>query len=184
METYKRVIGEATGWLVFLSLLMLLALLVPPTVFDAESKDFLLLIGAVGIWRYSMGGLHFLRGMLFLYLVYPHYRRKVRKLGDAADPSHVYLMVTSFRIDALTTSMVYRSVIEEAIACGYPTTVVCSIVEMSDEVLIKQQCRSSTRRTTSSSTSCVSPAPASATAWPMASVPSPATCRMNTRWSR
>lgn len=139
MDTYKRVIGEATGWLVFLSLLMLLALLVPPTVFDANSKDFLLLIGAVGIWRYSMGGLHFLRGMLFLYVVYPHYRRKVRKLGEAADPSHVFLMVTSFRIDALTTSMVYRSVIEEAIHCGYPTTVVCSIVEMSDEVLIKQQ---------------------------------------------
>ncbi|PZP87429.1 MAG: glycosyl transferase, partial [Stenotrophomonas maltophilia] len=86
------------NWVVAAGVL-LLALLVPPTVFDANSKDFLLLIGAVGIWRYSMGGLHFLRGMLFLYLVYPHYRRKVRKLGDAADPSHVYLMVTSFRID-------------------------------------------------------------------------------------
>eukprot|EP01031_Cornospumella_fuschlensis_P017145 gene17145-20965_t len=59
----------------------------------------LLLIGLVGIWRYSMGGLHFIRGMLFLYVVYPHYRRKVRKLGKAADPSHVFLLVTSFRID-------------------------------------------------------------------------------------
>uniref|UniRef100_A0A1I7YF33 Glycosyltransferase family 2 protein n=1 Tax=Steinernema glaseri TaxID=37863 RepID=A0A1I7YF33_9BILA len=75
--------------------------------------------------------------MLFLYIVYPMLRRKVRKLGSAADPSHVYLMVTSFRIDALTTAQVYSSVIREAIDCGYPTTVVCSLVEMSDELLVK-----------------------------------------------
>lgn len=78
METYKRGLAEATGWLVFLSLLMVLALAVPKTVFDADSKDFILLIGAVGIWRYSMGGVHFLRGMLFLHVVYPsrHQDRK------------------------------------------------------------------------------------------------------------
>jgi mannuronan synthase len=72
-----------------------------------------------------------------LYVVYPHLRRKVRKLGKAADPSHVFLMVTSFRIDALTTAQVYSSVIREAIECGLPTTVVCSLVEMSDELLVK-----------------------------------------------
>src|SRR5690606_3608175 len=43
-----------------------------------------------------------------------------------------------FRIEALTTAMVYRSVIREAIACGYPCTVVCSIVELSDELLIRR----------------------------------------------
>ena len=38
METYKRGLAEATGWLVFLSLLMVLALAVPKTVFDADSR--------------------------------------------------------------------------------------------------------------------------------------------------
>ena len=126
MDKLKNGLNEASGWLLYLSLLMLLALALPRTVFDPESRDFLLLIGIVGIWRYSMGAMHFVRGCLFLYLVYPWYRRKVLKLGKAADPSHVFLMVTSFRIDALTTAMVYRSVIREAIDCGYPTTVVCS----------------------------------------------------------
>ncbi len=114
-----------------------LALMLPASTFDSESKDFIFLIGAVGIWRYSMGATHFVRGMIFLYIVYPHLRRKVRKLGKAADPSHVFLMVTSFRIDALTTAQVYSSVIREAIDCELPTTVVCSIVEMSDELLVK-----------------------------------------------
>src|SRR5690606_23488524 len=66
-----------------------------------------------------------------------YYRRKVTRLGSSADPSHGFLLVTSFRIEALTTAQVYRSVIEEAIGCGYPTTVVCSIVELADELLIK-----------------------------------------------
>lgn len=139
MHTLKSGLNEAAGWLFYLILLMLLALALPRTIFDPESRDFIFLIGIVGIWRYSMGAMHYLRGMLFLYAVYPYYRRKLRRMGAAADPSQVFLLVTSFRIDALTTSMVYRSVIQEAIACGYPTTVVCSIVELSDELLIKNQ---------------------------------------------
>ena len=137
MSKLKHVLLQSAGWLFFLSLLMGLALLLPASTFDSESKNFIFLIGAVGIWRYSMGATHFFRGMLFLYVVYPHLRRKVRKLGKAADPSHVFLMVTSFRIDALTTAQVYSSVIREAIDCELPTTVVCSIVEMSDELLVK-----------------------------------------------
>lgn len=138
MDKLKNGLNQASGWMLYLGLLMLLALALPRAVFDPESRDFLLLIGIVGIWRYSMGAMHFVRGCLFLYLVYPWYRRQVKKLGRDADPSHVFLLVTSFRIEALTTAMVYRSVIREAIACGYPCTVVCSIVELSDELLIRR----------------------------------------------
>ncbi|WP_213875213.1 glycosyltransferase family 2 protein [Pseudomonas sp. dw_358] len=128
---------QAAGWLFYLSVLMAMAVALPSSLFDSQSKDFIFLIGAVGIWRYSMGFTHFVRGMLFLYLVYPRLRRKVRKMGAETDPSEVFLMVTSFRIDALTTAQVYGSVIREAIECGFPTTVVCSLVEMSDELLVK-----------------------------------------------
>uniref|UniRef100_UPI0030DD26DA mannuronan synthase n=2 Tax=Pseudomonas sp. EA_35y_Pfl2_R5 TaxID=3088690 RepID=UPI0030DD26DA len=137
LHTLRSGLNQAAGWLFYLSLLMLLALALPRSVFDPDSRDYLLLIGIVGVWRYSMGAVHFVRGMLFLYVVFPFYRRQVAKLGKAADPSQVFLLVTSFRIDALTTAQVYRSVIREAIDCGYPATVVCSIVELSDELLVK-----------------------------------------------
>ncbi|OZG74315.1 glycosyl transferase [Hahella sp. CCB-MM4] len=136
-STFLRGLRNASGWLLYLSALGGLALLVPEEVFVPESKHFLLLIGAVGIWRYGVGLTHFVRGMIFLYLVYPYYRRKAARLGDTVIPSHVYLMVTSFRIDSRTTAMVYDSVIKEAIRTGWPTTVVCSIVEVSDEMLIR-----------------------------------------------
>lgn len=137
MEDTRGRLRNAAGWLFYLSALGGMALLLPHSVFDPQSTDFLLLLGAVGIWRYSVGITHYVRGMIFLYLVFPYYRRKARKQGADADPSHVFLMVTSFRIDALTTAEVYRSVIEEAINCDYPCTVVCSIVELSDELLVK-----------------------------------------------
>ncbi|WP_339544780.1 glycosyltransferase family 2 protein [Pseudomonas sp. RA_35y_Pfl2_P32] len=137
MDVFQSRLRTAAGWLLLVITLMGMALLLPRSTFDPESVDFILLLGVIGIWRYSMGAVHFVRGMIFLYLVFPWYRRKVRQLGAQAAPSHVFLLVTSFRIEALTTAQVYHSVIREAIACGYPTTVVCSIVERSDELLIE-----------------------------------------------
>lgn len=133
----KELFSHTTGWLLYLSALMGLALLLPESTFTPGTKTFLFMVGIIGLWRYSMGVIHFIRGMVFLYLVFPLYRRKARKLGEAAMPSHVYLMVTSFRIDAKTTGMVYQSIIREAIDCGLPTTVVASIVEKSDELLMQ-----------------------------------------------
>jgi len=137
MDVFQSRLRTAAGWLLLVITLMGMALLLPRSTFDPESTDFILLLGVIGIWRYSMGAVHFVRGMIFLYLVFPWYRRKVRQLGAAAAPSHVFLLVTSFRIEALTTAQVYQSVLREAIASGYPTTVVCSIVERSDELLIE-----------------------------------------------
>jgi glycosyltransferase Alg8 len=125
-----------TGWLLLGCLLCSLALLVPPEVFSAGHPEFLLVVGGIGLWRYGVGLMHYLRGLFFCYVVFPRHRKQAAAAVLAQPPSHIYLMVTSFRIDAMTTAMVYRSVISEAIHCGYPATVVASIVELSDESLI------------------------------------------------
>lgn len=130
-------LNYAAGWLLFLTFLGCLALAVPTEVFVPGSERFILLIGLIGIWRYGIGLVHFARGMLFLHWVFPRVKRKVQRLGDSLDPSHVYLMVTSFRIDAKSTAEVYDSIIREAINCNWPVTVVCSIVEYSDEVIMR-----------------------------------------------
>lgn len=124
------------GWILWISFVGLLALAVPSGVFVADHPNFIFIIGALGIWRYSVGIMHYVRGMIFMYLVFPGQRRRALKAIEAIPPSHIYLMVTSFRIDSLTTAKVYSAIIREAIECGYPTTVVASIVEMSDEILI------------------------------------------------
>lgn len=108
----------------------------PTSVFDSEHHDFLFIIGAIGIWRYSIGFIHFIRGWIFLFIVFPRQRKKAAQAIEQSPPSHIYLMVTSFRIDALTTAKVYKSIIEEAIDSKYSTTVVASIVEQSDEQIM------------------------------------------------
>ena len=134
-------VSRTGGWLLFLSVLGALAISLPTTYTVRGGAHFLLVIGVIGIWRYSVGFTHFLRAMYFLKWAFPGIRRRAQALGDDAAPSHVYLMVTSFRIDAGTTAMVYDSIIREAVECGWPTTVVASVVELSDEMLMRTMWR-------------------------------------------
>src|SRR3546814_26616 len=127
---------DFAGWLMYATALVWIALLLPADAFQPGSANYVLAIGALGVWRYSLRVIHFVRGMLFLHREYPRLRREVEALGEAAAPSHVYLMVTSFRIDALTTAEVYRATIEEGMRCGWPCTVIASIVAMSDERIV------------------------------------------------
>lgn len=128
---------DLLGWSVYIAVLGLLAAWLPYTHFVPSHAEFILIIGAVGMWRYSLGIYHFLRAMYFIHIAYPKARRKVRALGESAMPGHVYLLVTSFRIESETTARVYRAAFEEARDCGLPTTVVASIVELADESLIR-----------------------------------------------
>jgi glycosyltransferase Alg8 len=128
---------EWFGWSLLAAALAGLAQLLPPTLFEPGSADFLLLIGFVALWRYSLGLLHFVRAMLFLHWVFPSARAAAMHLGPGGRPSHAYFLVTTFRIDPQVTAAVYRSVIAEARRCGSPATVVASIVEARDEQLIR-----------------------------------------------
>src|SRR5690606_41910918 len=112
MDNFQGSLRNCAGWLFYISVLGGMALLLPRSIFDPESADFLLLLGAVGIWRYSMGAIHYVRGLIFLYLVYPHQRRRARKLGAAADPPPANLLVTGSRIDALPPAPVSRPVLQ------------------------------------------------------------------------
>jgi len=134
---FRKNATAITLWLLWFSCIGALALIVPYGVFDVSHYNFILIIGGIGIWRYSVGITHYIRGMLFLYWVFPGHRKKALVALDQTPPSHIYLLVTSFRIDAVTTAEVYQSVFEEAVRCNYPSTVVASIVEMSDELLVK-----------------------------------------------
>ncbi|MDP3293191.1 MAG: glycosyltransferase family 2 protein [Nevskia sp.] len=128
---------DLSGWLILLSAIGGLALLLPTFTFDPTQSHFLIAVGVVGLWRYALRGIHFIRAMWFLNVSYPMLRERAEKAGAAADPSHAYYMVTSFRIDVETTARVYRAIIEQAIECGYRSTVVASIVEYGDELLMR-----------------------------------------------
>ena len=125
------------GWAIWAGALCLLGQALPPEFITPGTRNYILLIGLVALWRYSLGLVHFVRAMLFLHGTFPELRERARMLGSKGRPSHAYFLVTSYRIAPHITTQVYRAVFEEARRCGAPSTVVASIVDLADEQLIQ-----------------------------------------------
>ncbi len=122
----------------YILVLLAFALVLPETYFDTEAQNFIFLMGIIAVWRYLWAFQHFVRAVIFLYFKFPYLRWKVDQAGDEFHPEHVFLIVTSFRVDSYITAQVYRAMIKDAIDCGVPTTIVASVVEHSDMRLMKQ----------------------------------------------
>ena len=115
-----------------------LALHAPDVVWQPGAREFFVILGALGVWRYSWGAVHLVRSLIYRRRVFPRLRREADRLGEEALPSHVYIVISSFRIRAETTVRVYQAAIAEAIRYGRPVTIVASLVELADQRLIKR----------------------------------------------
>lgn len=136
--------------LVYILALCAVALYAPDTLWHPAAAEFILVIGVVGVWRYSWGGIHFLRALLYRHAVFPDWRRRADRLAvrfaeaetPTSDPEispapQLFVVVTSYRIPAETTVAVYRSLIEEAERWPGKVMIVASLVEPADERLLK-----------------------------------------------
>lgn len=122
----------------YILVLACFALVLPESYFDSEASNYIFLIGIIATWRYLWALQHFVRAVIFLYFKFPYLRWKVNRGGKDLDPEHVFLIVTSFRVDSYITAQVYRALVLDAIDCGVPTTIIASVVEHSDMRLMKQ----------------------------------------------
>jgi glycosyltransferase Alg8 len=121
----------------YLLALATLALYAPDALWQPGTREFFVIIGALGVWRYSWGAVHFVRSLIYRHHRFPQLRRNADRLGEDALPSHVYIVISSFRIRAETTARVYQAAIAEAVRYGRPVTIVASLVELADQRLIK-----------------------------------------------
>ncbi|MEM1287710.1 MAG: glycosyltransferase [Pseudomonadota bacterium] len=127
--------------IVFVCLLAIGACLIPSSAFDAKSRELILVVGFIGVWRYSWGLLHLLRSIYFRHIAFPKSRFAAARWSAQQAPGHAYLLITSFRIDASTTRRVYTAAFKAAATARGGATVVCSIVERGDERLIRDLAR-------------------------------------------
>lgn len=126
-------LGHAT----YLMSLALLTILVSATDLSGAREAFVV-IGALGIWRYSWAVLNFSRAIWFRRVAYP--RRKARARAAYAErgrPARANFLVTSYRIPTDVTLRVYRSVFAAAMAAKGGAQVVASVVDASDARLIQ-----------------------------------------------
>jgi len=125
------------AYLLYFLLLVATAFYLPPAFFNADTRSFILLLGAVATWRYGWMLLNFVRSLIYRKRVFPRLRQQATTMGDEALPDHVFLILTTFRVGTEVSIRVYREAIREAINCGVPTTLIASIVEMSEQNLVK-----------------------------------------------
>lgn len=131
----------------YLLVLLALAANAPASVWDPAAREFLVILGLVGAWRYSWNFVHLARSLVYRKLVFPRWRAAVTRLladhaGAGGDPdprpSEVYCVVTTYRIPAETTAACYHALLDELLRYGRPAVVVAAIVEMADERFIKR----------------------------------------------
>lgn len=142
MSWYRKLFSYElpTGWqgmLVFTVFLFLLIANLPSDLITPESEKFIVAFGFLAFWRYGWGLINYVRSVIYRRVVFPSWRKIVTLNTDDLMPSKLYLLITSFRIDSETTARVVHAATKEAIACGVPTTIIASIVELSDEFLYK-----------------------------------------------
>ncbi len=126
------------GFILYILILISTAFYLPEIYFDPAATQFLFAVGILSIWRYSWSLIHFTRALIYRKLVFPKLRKRAEDLGDTANPDHVFLVLTTFRIGTHVSVEVYRAAIKDAILTGVPTTIIASIVELSEEKLIKK----------------------------------------------
>ncbi len=122
----------------YLLALAALALYAPEAVWQPGTREFFVILGALGVWRYSWSAVHIVRSLIYRHRDFPVLRREAEQLGEEALPSHVYILISSFRIRAEDTVRVYQAAIAEAARYGHPATIVASLVELADQRVIKQ----------------------------------------------
>ncbi len=79
-------LSTIAGWLFYLGGLSALALSLPGSAFDSRHAHFWLALGTIGIWRYSLGAIHFLRAMYFQHIVFPRARRAAAAIPPTPAP--------------------------------------------------------------------------------------------------
>ena len=122
----------------YLLALAALALHAPDVIWQPGTREFIIILGTFGAWRYSWGAVHLVRALIYRHERFPRWRAAADALGEAGQAAHVYIVLTSFRIRAETTARVYQAAIAEAIRYGRPATIIAGLVELGDQRLIKQ----------------------------------------------
>jgi glycosyltransferase Alg8 len=128
----------------YLLLFAALALHAPAAVWQPGTGAFIFVLGWVGVWRYSWGGVHLCRSLWYRCRVFPRWRRQADRLMAAGTSTaaellapEAFIVITSYRIPAETTAAAFGAAITEAARYPNPVTIVAAIVEMADQRLIK-----------------------------------------------
>jgi len=125
-------------FIIYVLVVIIYAFLLPAYLFDPYQQKLIFIIAIVGIWRYTWFVLNISRAYIYKNHKFKRIRQAEEEGGEELDPEHLFLLITTFRISTSVTVKVYREAIKDAIRSGYDVTIIASIVEMSEERLVRK----------------------------------------------
>ena len=122
----------------FIACCVLGILILPNSIWDAETRAFTFTIGALGIWRYGWWFTHAARAFIYGRFVYP----KMRARGEAVwasgwRPRHLHFMMTTYKEHRSITEKVVRSILREVTNSAVPATIWLGSADRFDEDIIE-----------------------------------------------
>ncbi len=128
---------QVLGHILYLSVLVILVAGLPSGGL-AGTEGVILVMGVLGLWRYSWAAINFARAGWYQLVAYPRLRRQAEVVyAERATPAHAYFLVTSYKIDPDVTTRVYQSIFDAAAASAGGATVVASVVDGADLRLVR-----------------------------------------------
>lgn len=111
-------------FVIFLGLCVFGLLELANPLWDPHLQQFTLLLGAIGVWRYSWWFVHALRAEIYGKKVFPRYRRNADAIWQSGwRPDGVHVMVTTFDEDRRTSELMLQSIINEHLSTGLRVTI-------------------------------------------------------------
>ena len=128
----------------FMLVLVVVSRVLPNKYWVPEAATYVLMIGAIGIWRYSWWLTHAVRAVL--------YRRRYNVMSEKAEvvwkqgwrPPHVHFMMTTYYEHEEVTIKVMQGVVTQIRELGIPATIWLGSGARFDELLIERYLRQNT----------------------------------------
>lgn len=109
----------------------------PNAFWDPQVREFMFVLGAIGIWRYTWWFTHFARAKIYEKIAYPRMAQQGKVLWDSGwRPRHIHFQMTTFREHREISEAVVRGICQQIREAGIPATIWLGSSELADEVKI------------------------------------------------
>lgn len=115
---------------------------IPNNIWDDELKKFTIILGVLGIWRYSWWLVHVVRAEIYQRQVFPKLRAQAEAIWQQGwRPRQVHFMMTTFKERRDTTERVMQSICREIKTSGMKATIWLGSGDSYDEKIISNYLR-------------------------------------------
>ncbi|MEA1920866.1 MAG: glycosyltransferase [Campylobacterota bacterium] len=121
----------------YLSIALLIFLLSKPYVFEV-SNELIISIALIGIWRYSLMIINYIRAAIYAWNIHPKYIQRIQKLDkNKRYPKHLYFIIPTYKEDAWVTVEVFQALFSDINNISIDATVIVSTGSDYDDSIIR-----------------------------------------------